>query len=387
MTRKELVADMEARVNKAQAILGDATKADEFKALTDQVAAIGEQLRAIDKAEAEVRAMKESEAKAPAPAMNDRRGWDSVRDQLLKAIETGRRSSIDITGIERRALVSGGTGVNTAPGIVRDLTDGGKLRPLVSVFLGKNAQTVVPVMSPTLALPVGSVPGATGTASDSTAALAGKSLTLNPWYSPIQISMGALLSSDIERELPAAFSDAFGGAIDKTIVAGAGTGNDALGVFTTNAGGVPAGSNLACATGTVTLGGAGFGDYVNLVLTLLALGGDTSSLRIVVNPIIFRAALNQATAGFDPMKQEFLMKGTVLGVPVVFSSYAPTTTTNGSRVAIGGYFKHYALAVAQEIVIDQIKTVGSDNVTFQAFMYIQGTPLLGGSFRALTTTT
>jgi HK97 family phage major capsid protein len=387
MTRNELQKDMEARTAQAQTMLGDPAKAEEFKALTDKVAVIGDQLRAIDKAEAEVRAMKDAEKNMPSPAISDTDGWKGVRNQLLKAIESGRRSSIDISSIERRALVSGGTGTNTAPGIVRDLVDGGKLRPLVSTFLGKNASTVVPVMSPTLALPVGTVPGALGTASDATAALAGRALTLTAWYSTIQVSMGALLSSDIERELPAAFSDAFGGAIDRAIVAGGGAGQDARGVFPVDANGVPAGSNLACASGTVALGGPGFGDYVNLILTLLALGGDTNSLRIVVNPVIFRAALNQAAAGFDPMKQEFLMKGTVLGVPVVFSSYAPVVTTNGSRTAVGGYFKHYALAIAQEITVDQIKTVGSDNVTFQAFMYMMGTPLLGGSFRALTQTT
>jgi hypothetical protein len=54
---------------------------------------------------------------------------------------------------------------------------------------------------------------------------------------------------------------------------------------------------------------------------------------------------------------------------------------------VGGNFKHYALAVAQELVIDEIKTVGSDNITFQAFMYMQGVPLIGSSFRRLQTTT
>ena len=42
-------------------------------------------------------------------------------------------------------------------------------------------------------------------------------------------------------------------------------------------------------------------------------------------------------------------------------------------------------AVAQEITVDPIKTVGSDNVTFQAFMYFMGWPLIGGAFRRLKT--
>jgi hypothetical protein len=87
------------------------------------------------------------------------------------------------------------------------------------------------------------------------------------------------------------------------------------------------------------------------------------------------------------MKQEFLRSQTVLGVPFIMSSYGLTTLTNGSYIAVGGYFKHYGLAVAQEITVDQIKTVGTDAVTFQAFMYMQGNPLLGGSFRRLKTVT
>jgi len=62
-----------------------------------------------------------------------------------------------------------------------------------------------------------------------------------------------------------------------------------------------------------------------------------------------------------------------------------TTLTAGSYVAVGGQFKHYALAIAQELVIDQIKTVGTDGVTFQAFMYMTGQPLVSSSFRRLKT--
>jgi len=123
---------------------------------------------------------------------------------------------------------------------------------------------------------------------------------------------------------------------------------------------------------------------ISIILTLLGLSGDLSSLAIVVHPTVFSAALGVAS-GSDPNKIEYLTKGTILGVPVILSSYALTTLTTGSYVAVAGYFKHYALAIAQEIQIDQIKTVGSDNITFQSFMYMQGKPLIGASFRRLKT--
>jgi len=380
MTRQELQKDMEARTAQASAMLGDPAKAEEFKSLTEKVNVIGEQLRAMDKAEAEVRAMREAEAKLPSPVLTEKSGWNGVRNQILEAINN-RGGKIDISGIERRGIVSNGTGVATAPGIVRALVDGGRLRSKVSTYLGKNAVTVVPVFSPSMAVPVGSVPGATGTASDSTGVLTGDSMTLKAWYSTLAISMGALMSSDIERELPAIFSDNFGAAIDKAILVGAGSGSDMLGAFVASAVGVPTGSDI-----TATGSGAApvWADYVKMALTLLGLSGDQNSLAIVVNPAVFSAALGVAT-GSDPNKVEYMTKGTILGIPVILSGYALTTLTTGSYVAVGGYWKHYGLAIAQEIMIDQIKTVGSDDITFQSFMYMQGKPLVGSSFRRLKT--
>lgn len=319
----------------------------------------------------------------PEPPKVEGSGWAGVRKQLLAMAESRQGGALDISGIERRAVTSNGAGVNTAPGIVRALVDGGKLRSKVSVFLGKNAQTVVPVWAPSVALPVGTAPGATGTSSDSTGVLTGDAMTLKAWYSTIAISMGALLSTDIESELPAIIAEAFGGAIDKMINVGAGSGSDGLGVFIASSSGVTTSQDVDCTSGAAAA--PNWADYVNIVMQLLALGGDLSSLAIVVHPTIFKTALGAAATGYDPMKSEFLLKGTILGVPVILTSYGLTTLTAGSYVAVGGYFKHYGLAIAQEILIDKIKTVGSDNITFQAFMYMQGKPLIGASFRRLKT--
>jgi hypothetical protein len=383
MTRDELQKDIERRTEQMKALTGDLTKADEFKKASDEVRTMVTMAREMDKAEADAAETRAALKLAPGvpPEIGDKAGWDGVRAQFLKAIETGRRSSIDITGIERRAVTSNGTGVNTTPGIIRTLVDGGKLRSKTGLFLGKNAVTTVPVLAPTMALPVGSVPGATGTASDSTAVLGALSLTLKAWYNTLAVSMGALMSSDIQAEIPAILADNYGGAIDKGILVGAGSGSDMLGVFIASASGVTTSQDIACAASGAPL----WVDYVSMALTLLSLGGPVDSLCIVVAPTVFNVALASAVAGTDPLKTEFLLKGTILGIPVILSTYALTTLTAGSYVAVGGYFKHYALAIAQEIVIDNIKTVGSDNVTFQAFMYMQGNPILGTSFRRLKT--
>lgn len=386
MTRNELYKDMEARTNQAQAILGDPAKAEEFKSLTEKIGVISEQIRAMDKADAELRAVKEAEKNIPAPGPEAKAtGWKGVRDQLLDISKRGE-GKLTLGHSEIRAITANGAGVNTAPGVVKALVYGGRLRSKVSVFSGPNSQTIVPVFSPHMAVPVGTVAGATGTSSDSTAVLAGKGLTLYPWYSTLAVSMGALMSTDIESYLPGIFEEAFGAAIDKAICVGAGSGQDALGVFIASANGVPTSSDIAMASGTVA-SGALLADYVGMILTLLSLGGDPSGLAVVVNPAMWKLALGDTTAGTEPIKIEFLTRGTVLGVPIIMSGYGLTTLSNGSYVAVGGNFKHYALAVAQEITIDKIKTVGSDNITFQSFMYMQGTPLIGSSFRRLKTTT
>lgn len=388
MTRDEIQKDMEGMTERAKAMLGVPEKKDEFKSLTEKIGTAGEQIRMMDKAEAEVRAAKEAEKAAPSPVSTNKGGWEGVRQQLKRAIEN-RGGSIDLSGIEHRAttqVLSNGAGNRPAPGIIQALVEGGKLRSMVSVFQGPNAITTVPVWAPTVALPVGSAPGTTGSAVDTTATLTGTALTLKAWHSTVQIGNDALLSTDVESALPSIFSKAFGGAIDKGILMGAGSGSDMLGVFIADAGGVTTSQDIVMASGTVASGPL-WADYLGMMLTLIGLNGDKNSLAMVVNPNVFKLALAQAASGLDPLKNEYLMKGTILGCPIIMSGYAQSALTNDYYVAVGGYFDHYALAIAQEIKINQILTVCTDGVTFDAFMYMQGKPLVGSSFRRLQTTT
>ena len=364
MNISETRAELEKATTRARTLL-DAGKVDEARPILESMKEYRATIDASDRAEAEYRAVKEAERNMPAPPSVSGNGFREIRQAML----------------EKRAITSGGAGQNTVSGIVSALVAGGRLVGKVSKFYGRNSVTNVPVFAPGLALPVGSVPGATGTASDTTAVLAGDPLTLKAWYSTLPVSMDALISTDIESQLPGIFAKAFGGSIDKMIIAGAGSGSDGLGVFVASASGVPTSSDINCAAA----GTPKWVDLGKLALTVLGLGGDQTSLAIVMNPLIMAPLLAEATAGSDPHKVEYLTKGTIIGVPVILSVYAPSVTTAGAYVAVGGDFSHYAWAVAQELTIDPIKTVGSDNVTFQSFMYMQGKPLIGSSFRRLKT--
>lgn len=358
----------------------EAGNMDEVRKINSEIS----ELREMVAAEVQAREARALADKIPLPpeARPEVRGWAGVAAQLKDLVENRSKEGKLILGeSEIRAVTSNGSGINTEGGVVKALVDGGKLRSKVAVFTGANAQTVVPVFSPHLALPAGAAEGATGIAADGTAVFAGKSLTLKPWYSILAVSMGALQASELGGYLPGIFAEAFAGAIDKAILVGTGGGNDALGVFVANAGGVPVASdkNVAAA------GAPKWVDIIGLASDIIGMGGDPTKAAIALHPTFVGTLLAEATASAEALKMELLTKGTVRGVPVVESGYCPTATVAGSYVAVGGYFNHYALAVARELTIDQIKVVGSDNVTFQAFMYLQGNPLIGSSFKRLKT--
>lgn len=340
---------------------------DRAKMLAD----LAEETRAREREVRAAKAMKELAGRIPAPPGHDgeapetRAAWGTIAQAMR----------------ERRAISTNGTGINTLPGLLKALVDGNRLASSVKVYRAENSQSIVPIFNPHLALPAASAEGATGIAADSTAVLSGKTLTLKPWYSILQVSQGALLSSELEGELPGIFREAFAGAIDKAILVGTGGGNDALGVFVASAQGVPVASDVNC----LAAGTPKWADMLNLAGQVIALGGDLSSARIVLHPDITGPLLSENTASAEGLKGELLNRGTIRGVKVIESSYAPKALVAGSYVAVGGYFNHYALAIAKDLTIDPIRTVGSDNVTFQAWMYMQGAPAIGGNFRRLKT--
>lgn len=291
-------------------------------------------------------------------------GWSEIKEALM----------------EKRAITSNGAGaVNVVQDIFRAFVDKNKMGSLISKYVGASASTVVPVFNPSMALPVGSAEGVTGVAGDGTAIFGPKSLLLKPYTNNIAISTMALQSTNLDKELPAIFADAYASAIDAQVLVGSGVGNAGLGVFVASASGVPVASDINCA-------GAGAPKIADLVKLAVEVSGSNAGdgVAIVMSPAIFGAILADATAGNDPFKYE-LMTQKVLGLPIILSNHAPSATVAGSYVVVGGNFKHYAMAYAAELNIKGIDTIGTDNITFQALQYMQFTPILGSSFRRLKT--
>lgn len=308
-------------------------------------------------------ALKQESASSPEIRENKVEGWEEIRNALM----------------QKRAITSNGAGAGEpSTEILKAFVDGSKLGKFVSTFKTDKASSVVPVFSPHLALPVGAAEGAAVSA-DGTAVLTGRSLALKAWCSPLAISRLALTSTNIGSDLKGIYASAFAGAIDKVIVAGAGSGSDGLGVFVASETGVPTSQDIETSTASKTL----IADLVALAVKVKARTEDMGATCIIMNDAVFSAALADTTAGMDMYKAQ-MANYSVMGVPIILSSYAPATpTTDGAYVAVGGNFKHYALALSNEMFIDEVKAVGSDSITFNALVYLNANPMVSTSFYRL----
>lgn len=275
---------------------------------------------------------------------------------------------------EQRSLTANGAGsVNVVPGIVRAMIDYGKLSNLCSTFYGENSKTTIQVFAPHMAKPQGQTEGATGIAGDSTAVLKGVDVAVKPFYSLLPISRLAQFSTDIESNVNAIFGESFGACWDDQIINGAGTtASPFTGLFsTTMTGTMPAGNIVTAASATATT----WKEFATLARKIKAIARDLSKVAIIVNPDVMSLMLT-STGAVSAIEQEYINKNTICGIPVIESTYAPSTMTTGKFVAVAANFAHYAVAVAQQVNIDYLPSVGSDNITVQAWAYANGLPLI-----------
>jgi HK97 family phage major capsid protein len=276
---------------------------------------------------------------------------------------------------EKRALTVNGTGaVSVVREMVAKLTILGKFR----YFYGANASTVVPILAPGLAVPAGQSEGATGVASDATAVLGPKAIQPKAYVSVLPVSAEALLMSgaNIESELPKIFGDAFGAAMAAGAISGNGSGNNMLGMF--GAGAIAAGNQINC-------GAAGAPKLADILKLALQLQDFTDEGAIVINQAFINTMLAEASADLSWLKEEIGRSKSVLGIPLILTSRAPTTITASSLVAIGMPLSNYGVAIANEMEITPIKVKGDTNTYFQATMFFHGTTIVTTNGWALKT--
>jgi HK97 family phage major capsid protein len=279
---------------------------------------------------------------------------------------------------EKRAITLNGTGaINQIKELFKELQKKTPILEKVRVFHGQNANTNIPILSPSPALPSGASEGSTSIGVDGTAVLGSKNLTPFSWVSILPISVEALSlgSIDIESELPTIFADAFAQSFHKEILTGSGTGLHFQGLFTN----IPTDNKIACSS-------VGNPTITDLQLLALSISDLTDDACIILNPSIYSGIIAKSSNDIDKILIEELVRNkTIEGVQVVITSAAPNTTTAGSVVAVAGKLDNYGLAMASEIQIEPIKKVGDTNTYFQAVVFANGSKIIDKNFYGLVT--
>jgi len=269
---------------------------------------------------------------------------------------------------EKRAITLNGSG---AYKIVQDLVQAViKKQDLLAKYrfeYGAGAQMNIPVLSARPAKPTKQSEGATSITADSTAALGAMTLTPYAYVSVLPISAEALVqgAADIESRLPQVFGDSFADAMLYGSIIGDST---MTGVFADAA----LSQDVSCAaTGAPT--------WADLITLAGAVKGYAFSPLIIISPALMSDLLANTSTGLDPLKTEYLTRGTIRGVPVYESAYAPSTTTAGSVVAVAMDPANYAIGVAAALNIIPIRKAGDTNTYFQAEAFFNGKPILAAN--------
>lgn len=277
---------------------------------------------------------------------------------------------------EKRAVTISGTGATLVISeIVREMVRNNDLLSRYRTFYGPNASTVIPVLSP---LPAITGPLAEGgeLSADTTAALAAKTLQPKAYASLLPVSAETLLMSgaNIEAELPAVFSDVFRDAMLQGSMTGAGTSGAMLGMFASSA----IGNSVKCAA-------SGAPKLVDLLNLALKIKDYTSQGIIVINGTFIAGMLAESASSMESVKNEILIRGSIMGIPIYISGHAPTTLTAGSIVAVAMDPRNYALGIANELTIKPVETTGDTYTYFKAIMFWNGTTIVPKSGWKLVT--
>lgn len=279
---------------------------------------------------------------------------------------------------EKRAITLNGAGAVEVIGALfkvfknrTDVLDG------LRYFYGPNSATVIPILNPRPARPSRVAEGVTNASSDSTAALGATRLEPETYFSELPVSFESLkyLPFDFEAQLVEIFGDAFADAMANQVVNGRGktTYYEFSGLFTS----VPSGNQIAC-------GAAGAPTIADLVALALKMKDKVMvNPTIVISSTFFASATTATVQGYDVYRNELIMNGSIQGVRVEVTGYAPAVTTADAIVAVGFDKGDYAVGIGAEIAIRPINKTGDTNTYYQAIMGMDGKPICAANVYGL----
>ena len=276
-------------------------------------------------------------------------------------------------------LGQNGTGnIQTVAEIVRGMVDKNKLAKLTRQFWGDNAQIPIPVFLPGMARPSGAVESDSGKSMDSTAALAAVTLTPYEFFAGLEVSRLALYTTALENSIADIFDDAFGQAWEYQILNGTGS-YQFTGIFNstwiTSVNAFSADQVQTAASATAVT----WKELAKLARSIRAKAQGSEKLALICHPDVISSVIT-ATGASPALEMEYFTKGTIGGVQVIESTFAPNTMTTGKYVAAAVDLNKYATAWVRDFTIEPIKAKGTSNVYEQGFIYANGQPLDKSSF-------
>lgn len=266
-----------------------------------------------------------------------------VRSQLASAI------------MEKRAITLNGAG---ATAYIRDIVmakiEKAAWMSQIDYIIGANASTVIPILAPIPANAAYAPQCTTNISVDSTAVIAGKTLTPRAYVSLLQVSKQALIFTELERQIDKAYQKVFANTLHEEIVTGSGT-NSFVGLDVVT-------NKTACSTAAVSLTGL-------LQLALKASGKLTNGI-ILINPDAFAAIINANDT--SPIMAGILTTMQIYGMPIFTTNYLANGAQNADVWAVAFEPDNYAVGVAGEVMIDTINVKGDANTYFQAYLFADG---------------
>src|SRR5574344_340191 len=256
---------------------------------------------------------------------------------------------------EKRAVTVSGTGtVSVIADMVYALEAKKNLLSEFSIFTGASSSTIIPVWNNAEGEFAPVAEDGTFSAGSETMA----TTTVQPFAFGKQIKVNdqvlKLSGVDFENQINKIITNASNRTILKQIFNGTG----ASGQFTAITSGATASTKTA-------FNMAGLQDFA---LTLM---DKTDSGKILMNPTVYETLVDCSTKKDEILMKKLLEEKTIEGVPVLLSSYVPSTV-----YAIGCDPKNYALGVADELQIVPKTTAGSLVHTYDASIYMNGKPIV-----------
>lgn len=272
---------------------------------------------------------------------------------------------------KRTPVALNGTGtVLTLKELVKAATNKFDILDRAKYFYGPNGSTIIPIWA---SHATAAFVDEGGSATAQSKSIGKTTLTPAQAMSSLPVTQMTLdLSAvDLENELPEIFGEAFGALMATGMLTGDGSTNKMTGLFTA--------SGVTAYTKAITVA-----NLAGMALTLMT--KKYANPAIIMSPTVYNAFLADTSTDETTKlyKEDLIRNKSIEGVKVILTGFAPTAVSATSIIATGCDLNNYAIGVGGELKIVPKETASSSVVTFDAYAYFNGAPVIPGDVIAYT---